>query len=95
MPSKKSQCTRAKYQRIIERHEFAEALEKNKQNIADNPQIYVQRQAIVEHPFGTMKRQWGFDHIMTKKRKEKSICRCWTYLYCLQFKKNYKYYRCG
>ena len=22
---------------------------------------------IVEHPFGTMKRQWGFDHIMTKK----------------------------
>jgi len=26
-----------------------------------------QRQAIVEHPFGTIKRQWGFDHIMTKK----------------------------
>ncbi|MDO6518513.1 transposase [Zobellia uliginosa] len=25
------------------------------------------RQAIVEHPFGTIKRQWGFDHIITKK----------------------------
>src|SRR6056297_368644 len=25
------------------------------------------RQAIVEHPFGTMKRQWGFDHVITKK----------------------------
>ena len=21
----------------------------------------------MEHPFGTIKRQWGFDHIMTKK----------------------------
>ena len=68
----KNQCTKAKYQRIIERHEFAEALEKNKQNIADNPKIYVQRQAIVEHPFGTMKRQWGFDHIMTKKGKKRA-----------------------
>jgi len=36
-------------------------------NIAKNPEIYAQRQALVEHPFGTMKRQWGFDHIMTKK----------------------------
>nr|WP_299204019.1 hypothetical protein [uncultured Brumimicrobium sp.] len=22
---------------------------------------------MVEHPYGTIKRQWGFDHIMTKK----------------------------
>jgi len=28
---------------------------------------YKRRQAIVEHPYGTIKRQWGFDHIMTKK----------------------------
>lgn len=63
----KSLCTKAKYQKIIERHEFAEALEINKQNIAKNPEIYAQRQSIVEHPFGTMKRQWGFDYIMTKK----------------------------
>ncbi|MBL4709417.1 MAG: transposase [Flavobacteriales bacterium] len=68
----KSLCTKAKYQKIIERHEFAEALEINKQNIDKNPEIYAQRQAIVEHPFGTMKRQWGFDHIMTKKSKERA-----------------------
>ncbi len=68
----KSLCTKAKYQRIIERHEFAEALEKNKQNIKDKPEIYAQRQAIVEHPFGTMKRQWGFDHIMTKKSMKRA-----------------------
>jgi transposase len=68
----KDLCTKAKYQKIIERHEFAEALEINKQNIAENSQVYAQRQAIVEHPFGTMKRQWGFDHIMTKKTKERA-----------------------
>jgi len=51
-------CTKAKYQKIIERHEFSEALEINKSNIAKNPKIYAQRQALVEHPFGTMKRQW-------------------------------------
>jgi transposase len=65
--SVKALCTKAKYQRIIERHEFAEALELNRENISQNPELYAQRQSIVEHPFGTMKRQWGFDHIMTKK----------------------------
>jgi hypothetical protein len=55
--SQKDLCTKAKYQRIIERHEFAEALEKNKENISKNPEIYAQRQSIVVHPFGTMKRQ--------------------------------------
>ena len=68
----KSLCTKAKYQKIIERHEFAEALEINKQNIAKNPEIYAQRQSIVEHPFGTMKRQWGFDHIMTKNSMKRA-----------------------
>ncbi len=68
----KSSCTKSKSQRIIERHEFAKALSINKKNIANNPEIYAQRQAIVEHPFGTMKRGWGFDHIMTKKFKERA-----------------------
>jgi len=68
----KDQCTRSKSQRLIERHEFAEALKKNKEALINNPEIYKQRQAIVEHPFGTMKRQWGFDHIMTKKTKERA-----------------------
>jgi hypothetical protein len=29
--------------------------------------LYKRRQAIVEHPFGTLKRQWGFSYILTKK----------------------------
>ena len=63
----KASCTKAKGGRIIERHEFAEALERNKRVITEHPEIYQQRQALVEHPFGTMKRAWGYDHIMTKK----------------------------
>ncbi len=68
----KNLCTKAKYQKTIERHEYAEALEINKGNIAKNPELYAQRQSIVEHPFGTMKRGWGFDHIMTKKTKHRA-----------------------
>jgi len=60
-------CSKSKSGRIIERHEFAENLERNKRAIKGRPEIYKQRQDLVEHPFGTMKRAWGFDHIMTKK----------------------------
>jgi len=52
---------------VIERLVYAHLLEKNKQRMKEHYEIYRQRQAIVEHPFGTIKRQWGFDHIMTKK----------------------------
>lgn len=68
----KSQCTRSKSKRLIERHEFAQALQRNKGALKNNPEIYKQRQAIVEHPFGTMKRPWGFDYIMTKKGIERA-----------------------
>ena len=61
-----------KSQRIIERHEYAQALQRNREALKNHPEIYKQRQAIVEHPFGTMKRQWGFDHIITKKTKERA-----------------------
>lgn len=62
-------CTRSKNKRgrVIERLVYAHLLEKNKQRMKENYEIYQKRQAIVEHPFGIIKRQWGFDHIMTKK----------------------------
>ena len=68
----RSECTKAKTQRIIERHEYSAALQRNKDALKNNPEIYKQRQAVVEHPFGTMKRQWGFDYIMTKKTKSRA-----------------------
>lgn len=62
-------CTRAKNKRgrVIERLVYAHLLEKNKQQMNEHYETYRKRQAIVEHPFGIIKRQWGFDHIMTKQ----------------------------
>ncbi|MCG6191614.1 hypothetical protein K5G00_29650, partial [Maribellus maritimus] len=33
----------------------------------NSEKLYKRRQAIVEHPFGTIKLQWGFSYIITKK----------------------------
>ena len=38
----------------------------NDNNIKQNPHYYKRRQAIVEHPFGTLKRHWGFTHTLLK-----------------------------
>lgn len=59
-------CTRSERGRILERTEYQSFIEINKQNIARNPDLYKKRQSMVEHPYGTIKRQWGFDHVMTK-----------------------------
>jgi hypothetical protein len=56
----KDLCTKAKYQKIIEHHEFSEALVINKSNIAKNPEIYAQRQALVEHLFWHYEKKMGF-----------------------------------
>lgn len=64
----REQCTTAKTNgKIIQRSQFTENIHNNAKRVASNEQLYKKRQAIVEHPFGTIKRQWGFDHIITKK----------------------------
>jgi len=60
-------CTKNKEGRQIERSEHQPYIDQNRLNIEANPQIYKKRQAIVEHPYGVIKRQWGFYYIMTKK----------------------------
>ena len=44
----------------IERTEYDDHVEANRRRIANRKDYYRTRQAIVEHPFGTIKRQWGF-----------------------------------
>ena len=61
----KSQCTKLN-KRIIQRSEYQDAVEINDNNIKQNPQYYKRRQAIVEHPFGTIKRHFGFTHTLLK-----------------------------
>lgn len=68
----RSQCTQSKTGRVLERSEFADAVWRNKEAVSSNPEVYRKRQQIVEHPYGTMKRNWGFDHIMTKRGKRRA-----------------------
>jgi len=63
----RSQCTRSKKERLIQRSEYAEYYERNLRNTHEKEHLYKRRQAIVEHPYGTIKRQWGFSYILTKK----------------------------
>ena len=60
-------CTKNLKGRTIERSEYAPYIEKNKLNIETNPATYKKRQSIIEHPYGTIKRQWGFSYVITKK----------------------------
>jgi transposase len=63
-------CTIAKNGRVIERSEFQEAIDRNAERLKDNRELYRRRQAIVEHPFGTIKRGWGFDHTLLRGLKK-------------------------
>ena len=60
-------CTRSKTGRLIERSIYTENYEKNRKNVEEKEQLYRRRQTIAEHPFGTIKRQWGFSYILTKQ----------------------------
>lgn len=62
-----SKCTTSKSNgRNIDRSEFASLMEQNAQRVIRNPAYYRQRQQLAEHPWGTIKRQRGFDHVLTR-----------------------------
>lgn len=62
-----AKCTKNKDGRLIERSQYADVIFENKKRMEANLETYRKRQAIVEHPFGVIKRQWDFYYIMTKK----------------------------
>jgi hypothetical protein len=53
--------------RVIERSEYQDFVDQNRQNIDQNKAQYKLRQSIIEHNYGTIKRQWNFHFILTKK----------------------------
>jgi len=63
----KFECSKAKYGKGIQRSEYQQYIDRNKEKIEQNKDYYRKRQAIVEHPYGTIKRQWSFSYILTKK----------------------------
>ena len=61
----KNQCTKLP-KRIIQRSEYQDAVDINDNNIKQHPHYYKRRQAICEHPFGSIKRHWGYTHTLLK-----------------------------
>ncbi len=55
-------CTAQKSGRVIQRSEYAEAVEANNMRYKEHQDLYRKRQEINEHIFGTIKRQWGYNH---------------------------------
>ena len=68
----KPECSKAICGKAIQRSEYQELVDNNKKRINENKQLYRKRQQIVEHPYGTIKRQWGFSYILTKKGIERA-----------------------
>lgn len=58
-------CTKAK-NRIIERSEWQDIIDENNRRVDENPDEYKKRQQINEHPFGTLKRSWGYTYTLLK-----------------------------
>jgi len=55
-------CTSRKGGREIDRSQYADAVDENNKRYQENQQLYRKRQEINEHIFGTIKRQWGYNH---------------------------------
>jgi len=62
----REQCTKRENGRIISRSEYEEVFEAATARFNENKELYKQRQMIVEHPFGTIKRTLGFTYFLTR-----------------------------
>ena len=56
--------------RYLERSEYQGAIDLNTKQVTTRKAELNQRQAIVEHPFGTIKRQWGYDYTLMRTIKK-------------------------
>ncbi len=69
----RSLCTTSKVNgKQVRRSEYTENIENNRRRVEASEKLYKRRQAIVEHPYGTIKRQWGFNYIITKKYQHRA-----------------------
>lgn len=62
----RDQCTTAKRGRTIYRGTEQDLLDKVDKRTRENKELYTRRQMIVEHPFGTIKRSWGYSYFLTR-----------------------------
>jgi len=66
----RAECTTNKNGRLIERTEYQQYVNRNNDRVNQDPEYYRQRQQIIEHQFGTLKRQWHFDYVLTKGKEK-------------------------
>jgi len=66
-----SNCTTSKKNgRNIDRSEYASLMEQNAERVNQNKDYYKQRQQLAGHPWGTIKQQRGFDHVLTRSKSK-------------------------
>lgn len=63
-------CTSSRNGRVIQRNEHQSSVDRNNRRVQANPDYYRQRQQIIEHQFGTFKRQWGFTHTLVRGKEK-------------------------
>ena len=62
----KEYCTKSSKGRSISRNLDQKLIDEVDLRTRENKDLYMQRQMIVEHPFGTVKRAWGYNYFLTK-----------------------------
>lgn len=78
----KDQCTKNKRGRQIVHGEYHEVMARTDERLANNIKLYKQRQMIVEHPFGTIKRTFGYTYFLLRgieKVKGEAVMHCLMY----------------
>ncbi len=82
----RTDCTKNKNGRLIERTEYQAYVSRNNDRVNQNPDYYRQRQQIIEHQFGTIKRHWHFDYTLTRG-KEKVMGEVYLIFTCYNLKR--------
>ena len=62
----KDKCTKSKTLRELERNPYQEEVDRADRNAKENPDFYRRRQELSEHPFGVVKRIWGYDQFLCR-----------------------------
>ena len=65
----KDQCTKSQTLREIERSPYQENVDRAAQNAKENPALYQRRMELSEHPFGVVKRIWGYSQFLCRGKE--------------------------
>ena len=82
----RSKCTTNAKGRHISLTEYQEYYDKADKLFAENLELYKQRQMIVEHPFGTVKRAFGYTYFLLRGH-EKVKCESYMHFLIYNFKR--------